>query len=151
MAAKLKDKRTLITTVPNILRSFAIFVTPLISHWSLPLTSFKMKQFFKYISIFKTIQTIFDYICLPHYFFILSSTYISILRVQQSFHFCWDSNDIALLCCICPESGPPAVFLQNANTAKKLQKYSRTYLFAHSLSVLKKFTGVFLCTGQYNA
>jgi hypothetical protein len=38
MAAKLKDKRTSITTVPNILRSFAIFATPLISHWSLPLS-----------------------------------------------------------------------------------------------------------------
>jgi hypothetical protein len=37
MAAQLKDKRTTITTVPNILRKFAIFEIPLISHWSLPL------------------------------------------------------------------------------------------------------------------
>jgi hypothetical protein len=33
MAAKFKDKRTSITTVPNILRSFAIFATP--PHFSL--------------------------------------------------------------------------------------------------------------------
>ncbi len=33
--AKLKDKRTSITTVPSIFGSFAIFATPLISHWSL--------------------------------------------------------------------------------------------------------------------
>jgi hypothetical protein len=35
-AAKLKDKRTSTTMVPSILRSFAIFETPLYSHWSLP-------------------------------------------------------------------------------------------------------------------
>ena len=43
MAAKLKDKRTSITTVPNILRSFAIFATPLISHWSLPLKPYSQE------------------------------------------------------------------------------------------------------------
>ncbi len=47
MAAKLKDKKTSITTVPNILRSFAIFATPLISHWSLPLNRVKIQNFEK--------------------------------------------------------------------------------------------------------
>ncbi len=88
-------------------------------------TMFKMKQFFKFISIFRQSKLLLMPLLTLLLLLILSSTYISILRVQQSFHFCWDSNDIALLCCSCPESEPPAVFLQNANSAEKLQKYSR--------------------------
>jgi len=37
MAAKLKDKKTSITTVRDQFQSFATFPTPLASHWSLPL------------------------------------------------------------------------------------------------------------------
>jgi hypothetical protein len=40
MAAKLKNKRTSITTMGAKIQAFDIFPTPLISHWSLPFSSF---------------------------------------------------------------------------------------------------------------
>jgi hypothetical protein len=38
MAAKLKTKRTSITTMGATIQAFDIFQTPLSSHWSLPLS-----------------------------------------------------------------------------------------------------------------
>ncbi len=52
MAAKLKDKRTSITTVRDQFQSFATFPTPLVSHWSLPLRR-------KTLIFLKVIQGIF--------------------------------------------------------------------------------------------
>ena len=40
MAAKYRDKRTLITTVRGQYLSFATFPTPLLSHYPLPLMTF---------------------------------------------------------------------------------------------------------------
>jgi hypothetical protein len=44
MEAKLKDKRTSITTVPSLYLSFATFQACLLSHWSLVITR---KQLFE--------------------------------------------------------------------------------------------------------
>ncbi len=49
-----KDKRKSITLVPSILRSFAIFATPLISHWSLSLyLTFKRAAYLLHVALKK--------------------------------------------------------------------------------------------------
>jgi hypothetical protein len=47
MAAKLKNKRTSITTMGAKAQAFDIFPTPLSSHWSLPLKPTENLIFFK--------------------------------------------------------------------------------------------------------
>ncbi len=72
MAAKLKEKRTRITTVRGQYLSFAIFPTHLISHWSLPFMAtyrinFLSARFISPDSTFKEYRTVYDMCNQPEY------------------------------------------------------------------------------------